>query len=88
MRQRSALRGVGVARSTTVSCIAVRLSAIGRMVAEVNRARAGPKDPKAPPEGLKGKGLDLRWGSASRRHWNPLFLLFCSLGREAAYVSS
>ena len=71
VRQRSALRGVGVARSTTVSCIAVRLSAIGRMVAEVNRPRAGPKDPKAPPEDPKGNGLDLCWGSASGADWNP-----------------
>jgi hypothetical protein len=53
VRQRSGLRGVGVARSPAVSCIAVRLSAIGRMVAEVNQPGAGPKGPKAPPEGPK-----------------------------------
>jgi hypothetical protein len=55
VRQRSGLRGVGVTSSTAVSCIAVRLRAIGRMVAEVNQARAGPKGPKAQPEGPKAR---------------------------------
>jgi hypothetical protein len=55
VRQRSGLRGVGVAGSTAASCIAVRLRAIARMVAEVNQLGAGPKGPKAPPEGPKAR---------------------------------
>jgi hypothetical protein len=55
VRQRSGLRDVGVAHSTAVSCIAVRLRAIGRMVADVTQPGAGPKGPKAPPEGPKAR---------------------------------
>jgi hypothetical protein len=53
VRQRAGLRREGVARSIPVSCIAVGLRAIQRMVVEVNPPGSGPKGPKAQSEGPK-----------------------------------